>query len=403
MASQRNALRTGIFMIISVAMVIFVIISISGAGRFTQSFNTYSVGFTLQDDIGGLRVGDDVRIGGLKVGSIRNIRIQPETSSLVVFIELPSRFPIGKNAGVAVQKSITGAAAINIDNLGTGPLASVNDLIPGRPDALSSLFHGLGAMEPDLRETVANLKVASTKLNTDLDKFGTTADAFSETGFTTTETVRSIRLRLPDLIDHYKDAAGEAVSALRAVREFVGPGSTDFRTTLHNLQNITSDLRTRLPGLMDQMHTILAKVDIATGRLDGATADLQGTLANTKDLTGAARSVLTNNKSKLDGIIASLKSTSDNLKFASVEIRHSPWRLLYQPKPDEVANLNIYDSVRQFAEGADSLDDAAAALRDASKDKNADPEQVKRLMNQLDASFAKFQDVEKKLWTEIKP
>jgi hypothetical protein len=98
----------------------------------------------------------------------------------------------------------------------------------------------------------------------------------------------------------------------------------------------------------------------------------------------------------------SLKTTSDNLKDASVEIRHSPWRLLYQPKPDEVANLNIYDSVRQFAEGADSLDDAAASLRDALKDPNADPEQVKRLMLHLNDSFAQFQQVQDKLWKEIK-
>lgn len=101
-------------------------------------------------------------------------------------------------------------------------------------------------------------------------------------------------------------------------------------------------------------------------------------------------------------MIESLKATSDNLKYASVEIRHSPWRLLYQPKPDEVANLNIYDSVRQFAEGADSLDDAAAALRDALKDPNADPAQVKRLMQHLDDSFAKFQGVQQKLWKDVR-
>ena len=109
------------------------------------------------------------------------------------------------------------------------------------------------------------------------------------------------------------------------------------------------------------------------------------------------------NKSKLDGIIASLKSTSDNLKYASMEIRHSPWRLLYQPKPEEMANLNLYDSVRQFAEGADSLDDAADALKDAVNDRNADPEDVKKLMDELNDSFAKFQSVQQTLWKQINP
>ena len=104
----------------------------------------------------------------------------------------------------------------------------------------------------------------------------------------------------------------------------------------------------------------------------------------------------------MNGIVSSLKATSDNLKYATVEIRHSPWRLLYQPKPGEVANLNIYDSVRQFAEGADSLDNAASALRDVLKDPNADPAQVKRLMQHLNDSFDSFQQIQNKLWNDIK-
>ncbi len=104
----------------------------------------------------------------------------------------------------------------------------------------------------------------------------------------------------------------------------------------------------------------------------------------------------------MNGFIESLKATADNLKYASVEIRHSPWRLLYQPKPDEMANLNIYDSVRQFAEGAQSLDDAASALRDQLNDPNADPAEVKRLMQHLNDSFTQFQGIQQKLWKAVR-
>jgi predicted nucleic acid-binding Zn-ribbon protein len=152
---------------------------------------------------------------------------------------------------------------------------------------------------------------------------------------------------------------------------------------------------------LNRLRTILAKLDLSVSRAANAMQDIQATVANTKALTAAARSVIVDNKSKLDGIVTALKATADNLKFTSVEIRHSPWRVLYQPKPGEMANLNTYDSVRQFAESADSLDDAASALRDVLKDKNADPEQVKKLMGRLDDTFAKFQDVEQKLWKDI--
>ena len=45
----------------------------------------------------------------------------------------------------------------------------------------------------------------------------------------------------------------------------------------------------------------------------------------------AGREVVSGNRSKLDQMIASLKTTGDNLKAASSEIRRSPWRLPYKP------------------------------------------------------------------------
>jgi len=101
-------------------------------------------------------------------------------------------------------------------------------------------------------------------------------------------------------------------------------------------------------------------------------------------------------------MIASLKVTGDNLKAASAEVRRSPWRLLYNPAPNEMANLNLYDSARQFAEGASALEDAATALRDTLQQKDADPEHVKKLMEHLDESFVGFQKVEQKLWADVK-
>ena len=101
-------------------------------------------------------------------------------------------------------------------------------------------------------------------------------------------------------------------------------------------------------------------------------------------------------------MIASLKTTGDNLKFASAEIRRSPWRLLYKPGPGEMANLNLYDSARQFADGAGQLNDAATALRDALKDPSIDQASVQKLVDRLDKQFASFNEVEQQLWTQVK-
>src|SRR5579872_6747997 len=169
MAKERNALRAGIFMFISLGLIIFVIIAISGASRFTESFKTYAVTFDLTDDIGGLRAGDDVRIGGLKVGNVSDIRVDQEHPEILVYIDLPSKYSLCKDASVVVQRGLTGSAAINIDNFGTGPKIGPGEYLAGAPDQLTGLFHQLAAMKPDIRTTLDNIKVASFKLNTDLD------------------------------------------------------------------------------------------------------------------------------------------------------------------------------------------------------------------------------------------
>jgi phospholipid/cholesterol/gamma-HCH transport system substrate-binding protein len=401
MAKPRNALRAGIFMLISLALIIFVIVAISGAAKFTRS-KTYPVAFSLQDDIGGLRAGDEVRIGGLKVGSVRDIRIDQERSAVIVFIDVPASYNIAKDANIQVQHGLTGAAGININNLGSGGALAANDFLRGNPDAITGLMHQLSGMGADLHQTLANFKIASGKLNTDLDKFAQTSDSFTATGFAATTTVQELHVRIPELIARVENLTDSAMRLLVTWRDFLGPSSGDFHQTVANLNHVTGDIRQRLPEVLDRLHGILAKVDIAVGRATTALTEIQAASGNLDAATGALRSILVDNRSKLNSVIESLKTTSDNLKYASVEIRHSPWRLLYQPKPDEIANLNIYDSVRQFAEGADSLDDAASALRDALKDPNADPAQVKRLMEHLDDSFAKFQGVQQKLWKEVK-
>jgi phospholipid/cholesterol/gamma-HCH transport system substrate-binding protein len=389
-------------MLVSLGLIIFIIIAISGAAKFTQSFNTYPVAFALTDDIGGLRPGDDVRVGGLKVGSVRDIHVDLDRQAVIVDVELPSKYVLNKDTGIHVQHGLTGSSAINIDSFGKGPLLAAGDSIVGQPDQLTGLMHTLAALKPDIRTVVVNIESASAKLNTDLDKFGNTADSFTATGMSAESTVQNLRVRVPEIIDRYETVVDSAKNMLDAIRDFFGPSSHDFRETVANLNHITGNLRDRVPDILDQIHGLLGNVSVAVDRANNAMREIQATGANLHSATGSLRSILTDNRSKLDGIISSLKATSDNLKDATIEIRHSPWRLLYQPKPGEVANLNTYDSVRQFAEGADSLDDAAAALRDALKDPNADPAQVKRLMEHLNDSFASFQQVQNKLWTEIK-
>jgi hypothetical protein len=153
---------------------------------------------------------------------------------------------------------------------------------------------------------------------------------------------------------------------------------------------------------MDKADALLAKLNQSVDKAQGALADLSVTMDHAKAISASLRSLIVQNRSRLDEMILSAKQASDNLKFATEEIRRSPWRLLYKPRPNEMANLNLFDATRSFSQGAGQLSDASSALRDALKDPNADPKLIQKLIDQLDQSFDQFQKVEQTLWERVK-
>ena len=151
MQKQRNELKAGIFIVVSVILMVVVIISIKGIGRMLEPSQVTTVTFKLSDDVGGLRRGDDVRIGGFKVGVIRNIELleTPATQpSLVVEFSVPARFKIHEDARVNVQSTLTGTSWLNFDSLGSAdaPLYARGESLVGRPGTFSSNFQSLSSM-----------------------------------------------------------------------------------------------------------------------------------------------------------------------------------------------------------------------------------------------------------------
>ncbi len=140
MTRERNELKAGAFIIITLVLVIAVIVWINGAS--IGPMQTRTVSFKLTDNIGGLRVGDDVRLGGFKVGVIRSITpsgLDTADPRLLVTFNMPASYVIHPNATIGLESSLTGAANLNIDSPGTGsPARSRNVGARSRLDTNSS-------------------------------------------------------------------------------------------------------------------------------------------------------------------------------------------------------------------------------------------------------------------------
>jgi ABC-type transporter Mla subunit MlaD len=406
MSKERNDLKAGIFILISVGLIVTVILSIKGIGRIFTPDQQRTVSFRLTDDLNGLQVGDEVRLGGYKLGVVKDIEVRrdvreaptrlpattrpvigPTTAPavhddgdatrLVVTFTLPARYTLSDDAVIGVQAGVTGTACLNISSLGSGKPPTQELSLVGKPAALNSLLTNLGDLAPDLPLVVADARGAIA------DTRGTIGDVRSK-----------VVPELGETLARYKGAGAH-------LEDVLGDTKGDIRGTMANLKDVTGTVKEKLPDTMDAAKRFIVRLDDTVKNTQGTLDDVKKSVANVRVISEKAREIIGGNKGKLDTMIASLKTTGENLKAASTEIRHSPWRLLYKPGKGEMANLNLYDSARQFAEGAGSLNDAALALRDALENKDVKPEEVKELLQKLDGSFANFRQVEDKLWTLV--
>ncbi|QOV87487.1 MlaD family protein [Humisphaera borealis] len=399
MNKERNALRAGLFIVVSTVLIAVVIVSIKGAGRFTEGRSTRTVSFKLSDDLGGLRIGDDVRVGGWKVGSVQTIEavgLEGADPRLQVTFTVPARFKLKEAARIGIQTTLTGATALNIDHLGAGKEYAESDMIPGRPDPKSALFASLGEAGPDLAATMKDARLAAADIRgMTIPKANAALDSFKGTGDSATALVTDVKGQIPPIVEKYNGVTDKTGAMMQSITDMIGPSSTDWKGLMANLNKASGSINEKLPAMLEKLDTTLASAQTAL-------EDVKKTVANTTEMTASLKQIIGRNESKLEGIIVSLKTTGDNLQAASAEIRRSPWRLLYKPAANEVANLNVYDSARQFAEGANDLNDAATALRDALKTGGASPQEIQGMIDRLEKSFTGFREVEGKLWTEVK-
>ncbi|MGE5608723.1 MAG: MlaD family protein [Bacillota bacterium] len=423
MAKERNALKAGVFILISVGLIFAVVAGIRGASGWFDPTTVRTVTFALKDDVGGLRVGDDVRIGGFKVGVVRAIEVgrrpvaanatpanattkpttRPTEPAIVITFTLPQKYELRSDAIIEIQGTVTGQSWLNFESLGeAGTELTPDQMLVGQPNGLSLVLATLKHAAPkidqsltDLQGILANARSRTLPLvNETLTKYGRTADTFTTTGEEATGLVKELKGYLKPVIEKYYGVTDGASKMLAELTDMFGGSKTDFRGTMKNLNNATGAISAKMPGMLDKIEGILKKVDTALVDAGDAIKDIKQTMNTTN-------AVITGNKGRLDEMIRHLNATALNLELASAEVRARPWRLLYTPKKGEINNLVLFDTAREFAKGAVELNEAAQALRDATK-ANADPAKVEELKKKLDQSFQNFTEVEKKLWEQVK-
>ncbi|MFN4241706.1 MAG: MlaD family protein [Tepidisphaerales bacterium] len=412
MAGQGNALRAGVFIVAAAVVSLALVIVVSGPERFAAKTEYVGV-FRIEDDLQGVRAGDEVRLGGLRVGTVKrvDVDVQKDPAEVRVTFAIPARYQLRQGATMSVG-GLIGSAWLNIDALGTGGVLPPGGALLGGPSALTRL----GLMAPKIEQALTDVRTRTLPLieQTIQDYRQLAVDAREKSlpqvaaaADHARQLLEELRGQIKPVLDRYYAVADSARTAMDNIGALVGPSggptNTDFQQTLSNLNKATATLRDELPEITARVRTALDQANERLSKLQDVADDLKVTMANAKDLSAELRSVLIDNRAKIDRTLTSVEESARNARMFTAEILRRPSRLLWRDDPQTQMNLQVYHSAREFATGAQELNDAVSALRNALRDPRLSADEFQRRLQQLDESFRRFSDVEDKLYRAVRP
>lgn len=290
-----------------IGLVSIVVIALGVLGAFSINKlpalrGVYTVSADLRD-AAGLRPGNEVRVAGVKVGTVTDIRLLPGAARISMEIQNDVRIPVETKVEVKLR-TLLGQKFIDL-RFPQGYLAAASG--DGDPSGASSGFLGDGDVIPREQTRVPfeiyQAANEGTALLTGIDK-------------------RSLRRMIDVLartVTGSKEELGRALVALDRAGQVLAPKSADISALLRNSEKVTATLAAEgsdLEGILERganVLGVLADRRATISSLLAATNDLSRTLGL---LIQSARGDIDLSVADLDSILAAAESETRSLNTA---------------------------------------------------------------------------------------
>jgi methyl-accepting chemotaxis protein len=403
---------------------------VSGAQKALVATEEYVVRFGIAEGTSGLKAGAEVRLAGQAVGRVSKVGFfQPwgkgtAPEAVDIRVKVRKDIVLFEDAWAFLERPLLGnLSAINIASVGTGkdvrqPQGGDARLGPGEvlqgmvapPAFLAQAGYGpeqvrqFQLMIAQASEAVERINRITTKVEDQIDPSlaglrGAVEDIQSVTS--------DVRGRSDEWIQRLDTVLLETEKA--AAR--LDPIATQVSNAVGNADAMVSEMREAIEANRPALDRIVASIDEAAGRVNRESVTLfNDTLATARqgaeEFGTAGRSfnlLLREQLPNIRRILANLRLAADQIKLTGVEVRRSPWRLLYQPKTKELESELFYDAARTYAEAVSDLRAASESLESAaaSPAEMVDQEEAQRLNGALQESFERYRAAEQRLLDEM--
>lgn len=427
-SKSHNNVRAGIFVLATVALGIAVFVILSGWDPFV-SRTPYKVEFTVEQGIDGLASGSDVKIGGLLKGTVTSIQpvFSPSSTdgkslnSITVNFEMDADVLLYSNAQVTRYMPLLGGGAwLNFDSVG-GPTPDNPGATRLPPEGLLKASTGGGMLATLLGPT--NAARTSDALQ-NIDEFTAflleVPDAWHKTVIPMLDDAKSVIVDIRNdygpwakRVTTFLDNLDSATAKINTELDSVPPILASAQQDLDDIGELVQTNAPKINSAMDNLVAITEDGKAVTSRfrtetmaqVDQLLTDGMKTVETMDEALNRINTELALRMPDITATLANLRQASAQLKLTTLEVRRSPWKLLYTPSSSELAHENLYAASRDYVLATTELESAASAFREVFALDPAllqeQPEIREEVQQYVLDSLERFKKAQERLFSEI--
>jgi phospholipid/cholesterol/gamma-HCH transport system substrate-binding protein len=235
-------------------------------------------------EAGGLTVGNDVTISGIKVGSVSSIDL--DNGDALVRFTLAARYALGAETKAHIRTgSLLGERVLTIEPTGSGRMGALDEIPVSRTSSPYSLTDAVG----ELTTNTAGTDTQS--LNQSLDTLSDTIDQIAPQLGPTFDGLS----RLSESINNRNESLGDLLSSAADVTGVLSERSEQVNTLLLNANDLVGVLNDRRQAIV----SLLANIAEVSRVLTGVVADNEAQLKPTLDRLNSVSAVLEKNRENI--------------------------------------------------------------------------------------------------------
>ncbi len=316
---ERNPVPIGA---ISIAVIVILLIAAFRAGDLPiiGGGDTYHATF---EESGGLKVNDEVRIAGVRVGKVTAIELKNGKVEATFKVKTPSKFGTETNAAIKV-KTLLGAMFISLEPKGPGQLKKDTTIPVSRtrsPYNVVQAFSGLASRA----EEIDTDKLA--------DSLNTLADLTKDTPAAFQSTLRGLS-RLSETVASRNDQIGELLGNLKTVSGTLANRDEDLVALMKDSDVLLRALVARRAAVHQLLVSTSRLSQELTLLVQQTRADLKPALSNLQGVVN----LLLKNQSNLD---ESLRLMAPFYRVFANTLGSGPWFDTWIQNLPPVPDLNV--------------------------------------------------------------